>query len=233
MQVLGILFLISYVGFINFLKSCTFPFTAGFFIFFLSLMFWHLAAHREKSFWATFKYAILFGLGFILIFVAKPATVTAIGQSLTMQSTFYTRIGGLIIILLGAAMLPIKFAEKINLKKWAGWSSLIAGGTFALSWQPCSKVIIPAIQEAAGKEQTLAAGILFLTLIGLGIIVPLLILTVPFSLLGKYLRIPDNVLNAMSSFGGAVLVIIGLLFLTGNISIFFGLLGDIQQTIIK
>lgn len=233
MNFFSLLFLISYIGFINFLKSCTLPFCVGFFIFFLSLMFWHLAVGRKKKFWSIMRYAFLFGLGFVLIFVAKAATITAIGQSLTMRSTFYTAVGGLIMIILGLAMLPYAFSKKLKLSRWAGISSLVAGGTFALSWQPCSKVVIPAFQEFASKQNSLGAGIFFLTLIGLGIVIPLLILSAPLVMIIKYIKIPASFIRIMQIIDGSLLVILGILFLTGNIDIFFSWVGAAQGIITR
>lgn len=229
-QLLKIFLFVGYIGFVNFIKSCALPFAAGYFVFFGSICMRVLADNPKPKFWQTFKYGVIFALGFVLIFVAKSATVTAIGHSLSTQVTLYTRLGGVMIMIVGLAMLPLPEISKFfNFRRWAGWASLAAGATFALSWQPCSVFVIPAIQEFLTKESTLGAGILFLTLIGIGIVIPLLILSILPSLIFKYIKLPVSFTKAAEAAGSALLIILGFMFLTGTISVFYGLISSIQS----
>jgi|GEM_PF-5732537 len=229
MDLLKFIALAGVVGYVNLFKACTAPFVIGFLIYFTGIVFQSKPAGK---FWSIWRHAVWLSVGFAATFVFKAMTLSKLAVIIVSEVSWITRIGGLILLLVAAATLGAKFLKKLN-SQWV-WNlvSLFMGGVFALTWQPCSKIAIPLVQAFMTKPESLFFGTLMLSFVAVGIILPLLILTIPFTFLYRWLLTKPSVANGMRVTFAIIFIIMGFLFITGQIAVFYGLAGQIVAPLI-
>ncbi len=162
--------------------------------------------------------ALLFILGFSFIFVVLGASATFLGSYFTRFQKWIKIIGGIIVILFGlhiSGVLRLRFLEyqkKIGLRsKPATWlGSFFIGMAFGFGWTPCVGPILGGILMLAATSNTLAKGIMLLSLYSLGLALPFFLISIGikwtlnlFSKLKRHFRL-------ISVLSGILLIIIGM-----------------------
>ena len=109
---------------------------------------------------------------------------------------------------------------------------------FSLGWTPCVGPVLAAILFVAGAEDTVARGALLLAVYGLGIGVPFMLAAL---FAGPFLRLMQRFkrhMGLVEKIMGALLVLTGILFLTGQMSVFsfwllenFPSLGNVESLV--
>ncbi|MFD2117381.1 cytochrome c biogenesis CcdA family protein [Paenibacillus yanchengensis] len=171
--------------------------------------------------------SIFFILGFSIIFVAMGASASFIGQFLVGNRDWIEKISGLLIIIFGlqmAGMLSLRFLmmdkKFINTdnKKAGNFSSMLLGLAFGSGWTPCVGLALSSILLLAGSSETLYSGmwLLFVYSIGLGIPFLLISLALTYSL--SILRKINRWLPLLSKINGWILIGMGLLVFTGQLT---------------
>jgi cytochrome c-type biogenesis protein len=170
--------------------------------------------------------ALAFVLGFSTIFVALGATATLIGQTLARHLDVLTILGGIVIIVmglhfLGAFRLALFYREarlRVSRKPPGLFGGYVIGLAFALGWTPCIGPVLAAILFMAGGENSAGQGAFLLLVYSLGLGVPFLLAAAfaPAFLgwAGRFRRHLPKVEKAM----GGLLVLTGVLFITGQMS---------------
>ncbi len=170
--------------------------------------------------------AFAFVLGFSTVFVALGATASLIGQTLARHLDVLTLLGGAAIILmglhfLGVFRLALFYREarlKVERKPPGLLGGYVIGLAFAFGWTPCIGPVLAAILFLAGAEDSAGQGAFLLMVYSLGLGVPFL-LAAAFApaFLGwasGFRRHLPTVEKAM----GSLLVLTGVLFITGQMS---------------
>ncbi|HET6679670.1 MAG TPA: cytochrome c biogenesis protein CcdA, partial [Gemmatimonadaceae bacterium] len=88
-------------GVLSFLSPCVLPLIPSYVTFITGLSLEDVSRARR----AAVTHALLFILGFTLIFLALGAAATTLGQLLLYQRAWISRIGGVLIIIFGLYML--------------------------------------------------------------------------------------------------------------------------------
>jgi cytochrome c-type biogenesis protein len=181
----------------------------------------------RKSYLPALFHSLSFVLGFSIIFIAMGASVGLIGTTLTAHSVLLRQIaGGLIIafgiFLIAAFKLPWLNYEK-RLKSTTSSNpgylrSIGIGAAFALGWTPCIGPILGAILTIAWSSQTAAEGALLLTVYSLGLGIPFIILGLVWGAIMPLWKSINRYLGIISIVSGALLIIVGILILTGNLA---------------
>jgi len=170
--------------------------------------------------------AIAFVLGFSAVFVGLGATASVIGQSIARYFDTLAIVAGIIIIVMGLHFLGVfrialLFREaRVHVDRQpAGLAgAFVMGLAFAFGWTPCVGPVLAAILFVAGSTDTVLRGSLLLATYSLGIGLPF-ILAAAFasrflSWAARFRRHMGTVEKAM----GALLVLTGVLFVTGQMS---------------
>lgn len=168
--------------------------------------------------------SLFFILGFSLVFITFGATATAFGQAFRQALPIITPIAGLVIIAMGLHFLGvfrIGLLDRQIRHRGPGVASGPVGGfllglAFAVGWTPCIGPILAAILSVAAVEETAWNGAALLAVYSLGLGVPFLLAGIA---IGPFLTFFDGFrkhLGTVEKVMGVLLVLTGLLFLTGQ-----------------
>ncbi|MBZ8132004.1 cytochrome c biogenesis CcdA family protein [Afifella sp. IM 167] len=170
--------------------------------------------------------AIAFVLGFSTVFVALGATASLLGQTVARYFDTLSIVAGILIIVMGLHFLGLfrigllyREARVSVEKKPAGLlGAYVMGLAFAFGWTPCVGPVLAAILFVAGSTETTMRGALLLGVYALGIGLPF-ILAAAFAsrFLGWAMRFRRHMGTVEKAMGG-LLVVTGLLFVTGQMS---------------
>jgi len=181
----------------------------------------------RKSRLPALFHSLSFVLGFAIIFIGLGASVGLIGTTITAHSNLLRHIaGGLIIafgiFLIAAFKLPwLNYEKRLNatVSSNPGYlRSIGIGAAFALGWTPCIGPILGAILTLAWSSQTVAQGALLLTIYSLGLGIPFIILGLVWGAIMPWWKNINRHLGTISIVSGALLIIVGILILTGNLA---------------
>ena len=170
--------------------------------------------------------ALFFVFGFSTIFVMLGATASTLGQLLADYLDILAKIAGFVIAILGLHFLgifkiPLLYREarfQAGVDKAGLIGSYIIGLAFAFGWTPCVGPILAAILFVAGSEESVIYGMSLLGVYSAGIGVPFIVAAIamrPF--LGFMQRFRHQMEN-VERLIGVLLVMTGILFLTGSFS---------------
>ncbi len=175
---------------------------------------------------AVLPAALLFTLGFATVFVALGAGASSIGMLLRQHMDLLSRIGGVIIIIMGLHFLGVfKIGLLAREARFQGGGkpatlsgAYIMGLAFAFGWTPCIGPVLGTILGVAAARDTVSDGAMLLAVYSLGLAVPFWI-AAGFS--GAFMRFLFRFrrhLGLVEKLMGGLLVLAGLAFLFGFIS---------------
>ncbi len=174
----------------------------------------------------VFFSALFFVLGFSTVFITLGATASTVGQFVANYLDALTKIAGIIIVIfglnfLGMFKLPLLYREarfQVGSQKLGLIGSYIIGLAFAFGWTPCVGPILAAILFVAGSEGSLIYGISLLGLYSAGLGVPFLGAAVAMRPFLAFMKMFRHQMQNVERFIGTILVVTGILFLTGSFS---------------
>ncbi len=202
-------------GLLSFLSPCVLPLIPSYLTFVTGVGFEELGTARR----AALVHALLFVLGFTLIFVALGASATVLGRLLGAYRIWITRAGGAIVIVFGLYLLGVARIgaldrdRRVHLaNKPVGYlGSVLVGVAFGAGWTPCLGPILSAILTYTALQGDLARGLPLLLAYSLGLAVPFLIAAVAVERFLETVTRLRPYLSRVSQISGALLVVVGLL----------------------
>ena len=216
-------------GLLSFLSPCVLPLVPPYLCFLAGVSVEQLANQDDIAPGTSRRIvttAIVFVVGFATVFIALGATASAAGRLVADHLDVLSKIAGIVIIFLGLHFLgvlkvPFLYRELRfhNVDKPTGLvGAYIVGLAFAFGWTPCVGPVLAAILFVAAAEDTIAKGALLLTAYAAGIGIPFIfaaLLARPFlTLMGRFRRH----LRRIEQLIGALLVVTGVMFLTGALN---------------
>lgn len=170
--------------------------------------------------------AVFFVCGFTTVFVALGAGASVLGQAMLTYKDLLAKIAGVVIILfglhfIGILRIPFLYVEKRFHTDMQGVSyagAYVIGLAFAFGWTPCVGPILATVLAVASQEQSLYRGVWLLFVYSLGLGVPFLLAAMAIRQFLGFMQRFRRHLGRVEKIMGALLVITGLLFLTGSIN---------------
>lgn len=226
---LSIYFGVALAGVVSFLSPCVLPLVPPYLGYLGGTTLEQLgsAEDLDDAVWRRVVLAaICFVLGFSTVFIGLGAGASMLGQVISTYKAELAMVAGAVIILfglhfLGLLRIPLLYREARFHADMRGASFLgayVIGLAFAFGWTPCIGPILATILALATNEASLGAGVKLLAAYSLGLGIPFVLAAVairPFlGFIGRFRRHLGRVEKVM----GALLVVTGILFLTGTMN---------------
>jgi cytochrome c-type biogenesis protein len=216
-------------GFLSFVSPCVLPLIPGYisFVSGVSLEEMRADAAPTTSRLQVFLTSLAFVIGFSLVFVALGASATAVGKFLFARLPLFSKIAGAVLIVFGLhtmGVFRLAFLETEkrvhSQRKPAGpLGAMLVGVAFAFGWTPCIGPILGGILAIAGSKNSVAEGVTLLAVYSLGLGIPFLITSLAINqFFGAAKRI-RKYYHAIELASGALLVVIGVLIISGELTI--------------
>lgn len=162
----------------------------------------------------------LFVGGFTTVFVLGTALVGAVSSFLLVWSSLLVRVLGVLLIVLGLVFVgQMRFLQRVwkpqQLKAGGMWTAPLVGVIFALGWTPCSGPTLAAISALTVTTGSAGQGAVLGLAYALGLGIPFLLLAAGLGWMGSTIAWMRRHVRAINIAGGAMLILIGLLMVTG------------------
>jgi cytochrome c-type biogenesis protein len=182
---------------------------------------------RQRS--RLFRGILGFIAGFTVVFTALGASASAIGHLLRTHQQLANTVSGVVIVAFGAVLVAMAAGVRLPMfvageRRFAArpsllgvWAPPIMGMAFAFGWTPCLGPVLGSVLTLASHEGTLSGGIALLIAYSLGLGVPFLLSGLAFGRLTDVVARVRSRLRYIDLVGGVILVVFGLLLVTGNL----------------
>ncbi|HEX2610992.1 MAG TPA: cytochrome c biogenesis protein CcdA [Gemmatimonadales bacterium] len=224
-------------GVLSFLSPCVLPLVPSYIGFLTGMTLPEIGTRRR----AALLHALLFVLGFSLVFILLGATATALGRALGYYQVWLQRAGGVLIILFGLLCLGVLSARpllsehrmQLEQKPLGYLGSAVVGMAFAAGWTPCIGPVLGGILGLAATSTDVTRGMLLLAVYSAGLALPFLLAAIAVeSFLGWVQRF-RRVLPWVMRLSGLLLILVGGLLVTGQFTRLAGWLQGLTPDILR
>ena len=209
-------------GILSFLSPCMAPLVPGYLSFVSGVSIQDIQRGDRAALAKVLGASLLFVLGFTLVFVMMGTSASFIASFIELhRRVLYQVAGGVMVVMgilvTGLVRVPMLYQERrVNLTadSLGAAGPIVLGMAFAFAWTPCVGPILAAILFYAGATETSGRGGLLLFVYSLGMAVPFVLTAVAFSQGIGVLNWARRQYAVISALSGAMLVGVGILFLT-------------------
>ena len=164
--------------------------------------------------------SLLFVLGFTVVFVSLGVLAGTAGLIFVAQNQWVQLILGALVVLFGLALIgQVGFLQrsfKLPATPKVGLlGAPLLGVVFAFGWTPCIGPTLSAVLVLASDSSDPVRGGILATVYSLGIGIPFVAIAAGFSWATKTVEFVKRHLRAFNLVGGGLLVVIGILLMTG------------------
>jgi len=183
--------------------------------------------NEKRNVWPTLLHSIAFVLGFSILFILMGASAGLIGSAITAHAETLRIVSGIVVIIFGVFLIAaykipwLNYEKRMHLKGAANPSylrSMLIGSAFAVGWTPCIGPILGSILFIASYTQESTKGALLLAAYSLGMGIPFLLIGLAWSYIMPFWKGLNRHLALISIISGALLIIVGILMLTGQLT---------------
>jgi cytochrome c-type biogenesis protein len=212
-------------GVVSFLSPCVLPLVPPYLCFITGVSLENLTTEKTQSNnRAVLLSALMFVAGFTTVFVLLGAGASYAGQLLRVYLPLLSQIAGVFIILMGLNFLGVFRLNMLgrdtryqHASRPPGLLGAYAVGlAFAFGWTPCIGPVLATILSIAASTESVSYGASLLAAYSLGLGIPFLIAAASvgsfLTFFGKFKRH----LGIVEKIMGVLLVITGIMFLTGT-----------------
>ena len=214
-------------GVVSFSSPCCLPLLPGYVSYISALPVSEVGQREARA--MTLRAAVSFVGGFTVVFTALGVSSAFVGGALLRNVPSIVRVAGFGMVLLGLAtmgVLRVPFLQRERRFDLARVppgprTAFPLGMAFAFGWAPCIGPILATILTAAAATQTAVWGGVLLALYSLGLGVPFVALALGLQRLRGSMDWLRRNGRRIEMLGGAMLVGVGLLFISGAWRSFF------------
>jgi len=214
-------------GVLSFLSPCVLPLVPPYLTYMSGASFEQLQEDGVKSgkLWRRSVFTSLFFiLGFSSVFITLGATATAFGQAFRQVLPYITPIAGIMIILMGLHFLGVFKIGLLNRQMRHHGPGVVSGPiggfglglAFAIGWTPCIGPVLAAILSVAATKSSAYDGAGLLAVYSAGLGLPFLLAGIAIGPFTSFFDGFKKHLGIVEKIMGALLVLTGVLFLTGQ-----------------
>ncbi len=181
-----------------------------------------------KNRWITFSHGVAFVIGFTLVFLLFNIVASALGGLLYDIRNWIAKIGGLIVVIFGLHMIGIiripflqydvRVHTKVN-QNLGYLSSVLMGVFFSAGWSPCVGPVLGTILTLSANGGNLWVGTLLGLAYSAGLAIPFLVAALGIGWVTTILRKYGKVMHYVEIIMGILLVVIGILLITGKFAL--------------
>ena len=218
-------------GFLSFVSPCVLPLIPGYISFIsgasMDEMRGGTVTAPTTSRAQIFLTSLAFVIGFSLVFIALGASATAVGKFMFARLPLLSKIAGVILIIFGLhtmgvfrlAFLDTEKRVQTQRKPAGPVGAMLVGVAFAFGWTPCIGPILGGILAIAGSKNSVWEGVALLAVYSLGLGIPFLITSLAINQFFAAAKKIRKYYHAIELTSGALLVVIGVLIVTGQLTI--------------
>ena len=207
-------------GLASFLSPCVLPLIPSYITFITGMTLDDVQRSRRVA----LVHALLFVLGFSLIFLALGASATLLGRLLVTYRVWISRIGGLLVLAFGLYLLGVfnlgalsrERRVHITDKPLGYLGTLVVGVAFGAGWTPCIGPILGSILTYAASQGDLSRGVLLLAAYSLGLAIPFILAAVAMERFLSAFHVLKRRMVWVNRVSGAVLVVVAMLMITNT-----------------
>ncbi len=212
----------AFAGLLSFLSPCVLPLVPPYLVFISGVSLDDLKRDVQGQ-RSVLLSSLAFVLGFTTVFVTLGATASYVGLLLKSQQHLLAQIAGVFIIVMGLNFLGVfKLGFLSQEKRYQQESKPVGllgayaiGLAFAFGWTPCIGPVLAAILSIAASTESVSKGAALLAVYSLGLGVPFLISAAAINHFLKFFSTFRSQLGKVEKVMGGLLVIAGVMFLTG------------------
>lgn len=206
-------------GLVSFFSPCVIPLLPGYLSYATGLSGADLATGDVRR-GRMLAGSVLFVLGFTVVFVALGVAAGGFSSWLVLNQRLLNAILGVIAIVLGLAFLGLvpwlQRDVRVHKVPAVGLAAApLLGFLFGVGWTPCIGPTLAVIATLAVQEGTAARGGLLLAFYSLGLGVPFIVAGLAWRRTLGAVGFVRRHQQWVTRFGGALLIVVGLLLLTG------------------
>jgi cytochrome c-type biogenesis protein len=211
-------------GVLSFLSPCVLPLVPSYLSFVTGMSLEDLQKGVDRR--ATLVHSLLFVAGFTGIFLLLGASASFLGQFFKVYEVWIARVGGFVIMILGLhlagalRLTPLMREKRVHLHdKPTGYLGTVGvGAAFGAGWTPCIGPVLGAILTFAASQDHFWSGVGLLFVYSLGLAVPFLLSALALDAFLRAFARFRRFLPVIQVAAGVLLVILGLLLMTGTFS---------------
>ncbi|SNC63893.1 cytochrome c-type biogenesis protein [Kytococcus aerolatus] len=166
--------------------------------------------------------ATLFVLGFTVVFLALGVVVSSLSLTLAGERGLLLRLGGLVVLVMGAIMTFGTGGREWRLR-WRPAAGLLGapllGAAFGVGFSACIGPVLAAIltlsTSLSGSSEAITRGTVLAAAYSLGLGLPFVLVAAGWGRLTRAFRWMRDRHHLVSAVGGVVLMVLGVLMLTG------------------
>ncbi len=223
------IFTALFAGVISFLSPCVLPLVPPYLGYLGGTTIDQLTEETEginRAYLRVIAASLFFILGFTTIFVGLGAVASAFGQLIAQYKNTMAVVAGVFILIfglhfLGILRIPFLYYQaryEVQTATAGFLGAYLMGLAFAFGWTPCVGPVLAVILTFAASEATLVKGMGLLLVYSLGLGIPFLLAAVAIRPFMSFMQRFRKHLGVVEKVMGVLLVITGLLFITGTMT---------------
>lgn len=227
-------------GVVSFLSPCVLPVVPSYLAFVSGLTLGELQEGKaRRARFGAVLHSTLFMLGFGLVFMTMGLVATSAGAAIARALPWINRVGGAVMILFGVVLVGLvrvpvldrELRPRFAQRPVGALGSLAVGVAFGAGWTPCIGPILGTVLLYASLEATAVQGTMLLGTYALGLGVPFVAASAGLSWFMAGSERVRGWIVPLQRIAGTVLVLIGLMMLTGRFAQLTAFLAGLGQLI--